>query len=462
MYAIVGAGPCGLAIAYLLGRAGKQCVLIEREAEIGGCHRVQRVNGRFTEHSPRVYLSSYRNTMWLLGQMGIRDAFTNYKWNITDTVRFLLTRLSYVEIGYLFLTFVLFLFNPSFGRETSVAEWACRFRPEARELMDRYCRFTDGAGADRYSLNKLLNLVNQNVFYRILQPREPNDVGLFPKIRQAIESTGNVSFRLESTVQRIIFSNEKVSGIEINGETIACDHVLLCLPPAHVSQILTASGILSPAVERLSRHSSYDTYLSATFHWDTPIDIPDVWGFPTSEWGLISIPVSKYFTPQTSSVISTTCFYLDRPSSTIGLTANQISDTQQLLEEMFRQLKETYPGLPRPDAMLLSPIEYYDGGWRSRDSGFIKSVREPYVEAMVREGVYQIGTQNGRSSFAYTTFESAVTNAIAWYNTVDGVDKVVIQNPVKLSRVIYVLLLVYVLVRVLRARNASSSSSERP
>jgi len=461
MYAIVGAGPCGLTLAYLLGRAGKPCVLIEREAEIGGCHRVQRVGGRFTEHSPRVYLTSYRNTMWLLDQMGIADVFTPYKSNILDTVRFLFGKLSYVEMGYLVLTFVLFLFNPGFGRETSVAEWTCRFRPETREILDRYCRFTDGAGSERYSLNKLMNLLNQNALYTILQPREPNDVGLFPKIRQAIESTGNVSFRLESTVQRIILSEEIVSGIQINGEIIPCDHVLLCVPPNAVSSILTASGIQSPAITRLTEKSSYDVYLSATFHWDTRIDIPDVWGFPSSDWGLISIPVSAYYTNETSSVISTTCFYLDRPSRVSGRTANQISDPQQILEEMFLQLKETYPSLPQPSAMLLSPIEYYEGKWLSRDSGFIKTVGEPYAEARVREGVYQIGTQNGRSAFVYTTFESAVTNAMAWYNTVPGVDRVVIQNPVTLTRVIYLLLLAFVLVRVLRVireRNASSGS----
>jgi phytoene dehydrogenase-like protein len=76
MYVIVGAGPSGLTLAYLLGRSGKQCVVIDRETVIGGCHRVLRVDGLFTEHSPRVYLSSYINFAWLLKEMGIESIFS--------------------------------------------------------------------------------------------------------------------------------------------------------------------------------------------------------------------------------------------------------------------------------------------------------------------------------------------------------------------------------------------------
>ena len=68
-YVIVGAGPTGITIAYLLGKTGKTCALLDQNDSIGGCHRVKRVNGMFTEHSPRVYLSSYVNTKTLLQQM---------------------------------------------------------------------------------------------------------------------------------------------------------------------------------------------------------------------------------------------------------------------------------------------------------------------------------------------------------------------------------------------------------
>lgn len=65
-YCIIGAGPTGLTVSYLLSKIGKKCILIDKNKDIGGCHRVDRVNGLFTEHGPRIYSSSYINTKNIL------------------------------------------------------------------------------------------------------------------------------------------------------------------------------------------------------------------------------------------------------------------------------------------------------------------------------------------------------------------------------------------------------------
>ena len=62
---IVGAGPAGLALSQCLSHRYSKILIIEREAEIGGLHRVirQPYKGEevFTEHSPRIYSSTYKN-----------------------------------------------------------------------------------------------------------------------------------------------------------------------------------------------------------------------------------------------------------------------------------------------------------------------------------------------------------------------------------------------------------------
>jgi phytoene dehydrogenase-like protein len=55
----VGGGPSGLTLVYCLGKLGYKCLLIDEHDSVGGCHRVSRVNGLFTEHAPRIYSSSY-------------------------------------------------------------------------------------------------------------------------------------------------------------------------------------------------------------------------------------------------------------------------------------------------------------------------------------------------------------------------------------------------------------------
>jgi flavin-dependent dehydrogenase len=57
---IVGAGPAGLALAHTSSSLYRRILIIDKELEIGGCHRVKRdVDGLFTEHGPRIYLSIY-------------------------------------------------------------------------------------------------------------------------------------------------------------------------------------------------------------------------------------------------------------------------------------------------------------------------------------------------------------------------------------------------------------------
>ena len=64
---IVGSGPSGLALAHCLSYKYKNIAIIEKYDTIGGLHRVLRIpyeNEKvFTEHSPRIYSNSYKNTV---------------------------------------------------------------------------------------------------------------------------------------------------------------------------------------------------------------------------------------------------------------------------------------------------------------------------------------------------------------------------------------------------------------
>ena len=77
------------------------------------------------------------------------------------------------------------------------------FSEKTRDYLDRLCRLTDGAGADRYTLFEFLELLNQNAFYRVYQPKLPTDVGLFKFWHQKLIETGRVQFLLNSQVVKL-------------------------------------------------------------------------------------------------------------------------------------------------------------------------------------------------------------------------------------------------------------------
>ena len=82
---VIGGGPAGLALAQCCSSIGKKVVVIDKEDNIGGCHRVRRVNGLFTEHGPRIYSSAYSVFMTLLEEMNTDffDLFTEYNFSMS-------------------------------------------------------------------------------------------------------------------------------------------------------------------------------------------------------------------------------------------------------------------------------------------------------------------------------------------------------------------------------------------
>ena len=122
---IVGAGPAGLSIAQCCSFLNKKILIIEKEKDIGGCHRVRRLGNFFTEHGPRVYSSTYCVFRSLLSKMGLNffDMFEPYKFNITTIGKETLwSVLSFNELLVLFIDFMSLLLNENYGK--NIFRWA--------------------------------------------------------------------------------------------------------------------------------------------------------------------------------------------------------------------------------------------------------------------------------------------------------------------------------------------------
>jgi phytoene dehydrogenase-like protein len=58
-YVIIGGGPCGMTLAYCLGKLNKKCLLVDKNASLGGFHRSDMIDGKYSENVPHVYSSAY-------------------------------------------------------------------------------------------------------------------------------------------------------------------------------------------------------------------------------------------------------------------------------------------------------------------------------------------------------------------------------------------------------------------
>lgn len=472
-YCIIGAGPTGLTLAFLFSKIGKKCIIIDENKNIGGCHRVTRINGLFTEHGPRIYSNSYINTRELLKKMNVNfeKLFKPYNFTISNIGNYTIKNFTTSELKSLIYHYLVLLVKPNHGKDTSMKKFmeTNMFTEKTKDYIDRLCRLTDGASSDKYTLNKFFQLFNQQILYTIYQPSKPNDTGLFKYWNDKLKETNNIDFMLESQVLSLNGkTKENVECVTLKYMNkiynVRAKKIVMCIPPKPLEKILSNSDIYKDSFgiftefKNWVNKSTYANYIPVIFHWKNSdeinkINLANVWGFPKTEWGIAFIVLSNYmnFEDDRSKLVISTCITkTDTVSSFTGKTANQ-SNEDELKSEVFRQLKISFPNLPEPTYSIINPnVKVENDKWIEQDTAFIETYENKPLSAYskITSNLYQVGTQNGKSKYEFTSLESAITNAIVFANEVELETKKIIKkrNMIEINDVIRFFILILIVV----------------
>lgn len=422
-YIVVGGGPSGFACAQALGKTGARVIVLEREPEWGGCHAVTRKGGLFAEHGPRVYASNYSTFFQLLADAGVTFDTKAYSHSVTNSMVHLLATMTWSELFAWSKAAVLFAFGADFGRET-VAGFAKRhaFSKRAIRRLHQLCSTIDGADAARFRLGTLLTVVNQTMGYTFLEPVLANDRGLWQEWRDALHSKYGVEFVTRTHVTRLIPNDSsEVVELVVGGERpnfllAPDDRIILALPPRSVASLLPSSSAFAET-------HSYDTYLPVTFHWDARFQIDAAWsGAKPTDWGVNFIVMSDYLEDEpTKTIVQACAAWIDRPSTASGRTANETSDVDALVAEIWRQTGLASRVPTPPQFAILSPrVTYEQGRWLNRDTAYFATSSEAFPIRSEFTNVFVVGVQNRLGWYDATSMEAAVANALGALPTVYG------------------------------------------
>lgn len=424
---IVGAGPAGLALAQCVSHLNKRILIIENDTKIGGCHGVRRVNDLFTEHGPRIYSDTYVVFKNLLKEMNVNfyDIFTKYNFSIAniggETV---FSVLSWTELMLLAWEFIKLMLNDNHGINIMMQEYLYKnnFDKKSIEIIDRICKLTDGGGIDKYTLNEFLQLLNQQFFYSLYQPKKPNDEGLFKIWRNYLENKG-VTFTLNTEINNININNNQIESIEINrsSQIVYGKNIVLAIPPKNLLEIVKKYKIPHNwgDLDTYAMETAYIDYISVSFHWDKKLELPKIYGFPKSSWGVAFVVLSDYMPFEqdvSKTVISAAVTISDVKSKNNNKTANECNE-KELIDEITLQLKEAYKDLPEPTKVILSPGVKYNSNkkaWISEDTAFILTANKGFLpfQNNIVKNMYNLGTHNGKNYYKFTSMESAVSNSV--------------------------------------------------
>ena len=470
-YIIIGGGPTGLTLAWYLGKANKKVLLVEKESTLGGCHRVQRVDGLFTEHGPRVYSDSYINFIDLLEDMDLKfnDLFTEYNFDLTNIGIKTKYDLSKYELICLTLAFLKLSFVENYGKNKSIKTFMDEnsFSEESKEYIDRVCRLTDGATSDKYTLFQFLQLANQQVLYKLYQPKLPNDRGLIKLWSEKLLLNKNIEILLNHEVIKLNKSNNIIVSVEIkdnislNNYKLNGKNFILTTPPKPMINLLKKSNGCEGAFgdiksfEKWGLQNSYFDYIPITLHWNNKIKLPKIQGFPSSDWGLAFIVLSNYMEfkdnielKNSKTVISTCITFPERISNKIKKTAHQCT-MQEIYDEILVQIRLVYPDLPMPDRMIVSPQVYRNENtkkWVNSDTAYVSTNENTIIpnESSLFKNLYNCGAHNGHSNYYFTSIETAVSNAQFLSNKLEPNLKLTLKHTNQISNFIYFSSLIFI------------------
>lgn len=453
-YCIIGAGPNGLTLALYLAKEGKKVVIVDKQKNIGGCHTVERISsqksdiGFFTEHGPRIYLNNFLNFMTVLTDIdtSFDELFTKYHFNITEiggSTLSNITLMDHIKLAYQFL-----LINEN-QKKVVLEDYLINnnFDKKSIDYIDRLCRMTDGAGINKFTLYNFLQIPNQNAFYTTYQPKLPNDHmnGLFGKWLQSLVKNG-VDIILETEVIKLINNSDTKtikSAVTDKGEIIA-NYFIMAIPPQSFNKIATKNDIKLFNMNNYNEwlvETNYDMYIPVIFHWNSKLDLPKIWGFPKTEWGLAFIVLSDYMefdNPESKTVISAVISRNDKSTYT-NKTPNETNTKSGIINEAFRQLKISYPNIPQPDNSFMTQNYRKDDMWVGINTAFMGTVHGYLPQTTLYKNLYNCGTHNGYSEYSFTSIESAVVNSFELLNKLTN-KEFLIKKPNTVRSLVLILL----------------------
>jgi hypothetical protein len=431
-YVIVGGGPTGMTIAWILSNQKKKVLLIEKDEVLGGCHKVLRVNGYFTEHGPRIYSNSFLMFIELLADMDIAftDLFIPYKSKPTDiddkTIQInnkINLNLTFNEIMALLLAFLKLIVNKDYGRTVSMKDFMKKnnFSENSYDFIERLCLLSDGATIDNYTLFQFLQYINKQFFYSLYQPKIPNDRGLI-KVWTEKLLKNNVKILLNSKVIKIDVQNNNVSKLIINEngieKEIIANKYVLTIPPKPFYNLISSNPKTenifgnNKELQKWKVKNSYFDYITLTFHYKNEVTLPKLNGFPRTPWGIGFVILSNFMdfkTDEPSKTVISICISMLNVPNEEGKTVNQCSK-----EEIIKYVKEQLSFFPNPDLIIISPtIKKINDVWINEDTAYVITTEQRFIKSKDKlSNLYYVGIHNGNSSYYVTTIESAVQNAI--------------------------------------------------
>lgn len=427
-YIIVGAGPAGLSLAYILSKHNYDIVLIEKDIKLGGSWNSDWIEGKyFSENAPRVLkYSDY--TKKLLNDIGINNKdLGNIYGNsgFDEKLKFFKFFYNYFSFqDYLIFFISLIKFNFFININKNLQYWLdnSNLTNNAKNAIRIFC-IVLGDVPKKTNINDFFSIIKTNPFATLKQFKEPNKWHMLieKKLMQK-----KVKIYKNCMVTKILTKNKKPIGVsyinlknnyvyEVKGDKIiiAAQSTGLFNILKNSSDIIKNNWINYNYIKEWAKK----TYLNSfgfQLHFDKKINFPNEWGWSSkSEWTIIILPVSNWLKiiskdKNVKTVWSCCIIDFNTKSKRLNKTANECTK-DEVIDECLYQLYKLNKNIGKPYKVTYSRnLKKINNKWHSNNNGF---TRGDYIFLSIKgkiNNLYTVGSFSNVKINSVTYFESAV------------------------------------------------------
>ena len=439
--AIIGGGPCGTYLAYMLSKK-HQVHIFERDKDLGGCWATHYDSGYFQEHSPRIMFNNYVNTRDFFEDIGIDfydeffKVFSVYEKSMKYKDKFTINDIFSLTKG---------LLTPSYFWGGYSVKDMCDYysiSSDAVSLIQKMCYGIDGVSYDKMSAKEYFETIDSTVFSTAYEPKTNSDVYLVPRLKRALRDTKMYfNYTLDYFQNGSAFF-ETSSGIVPK----KFDHYIVCIPPVQFAKVMRKSDntlLKNPDISNIARTCQY-TGIGVQFHFNEvePYEFPED---TTGDWHIIA----SY--NRQSKCLSCVIVDFNLKSKVIGLTVNECNKNQ-IMRETWRQLKEVVDMKRYEHATITKNVYKLGDEYTSTQGSYFRNKELVTIESNVGNRVSYVGSHNTRP-FPFTSYESAIQSAKLFLNNFEHFDgQVPIYNAIGLKDTLtysfFVILILYFVSRM--------------
>jgi hypothetical protein len=430
-YTIVGSGPCGLSLAYILATNGYNVEIIEKNNQLGGSWNSQWIENKyFSENSPRVLVyDGY--TKKFLNEIGIKDTDlsniygTIFQQNlkILNFIKQFFNWDDYFKFIYIISKYKLIKTNDTVEtiiNKSSLSDSSKKFIRIFCILINDTSNKTninDFCGTFNIATTPFKQFKNSNQWHNLIQNK--------------LHTLSNVKIYKNTEFINILQKNNSIIGYTMKQHnknyTKSTNKIFLCTQSNGILSILNKSDKI---IQNNWNNYKYiknwckNTYYSGfgfQLHFNKTVPYPhEFCKYCISNWNIIILPVGDWLIqkskdPHIKSVWSCVIVDMNSKSTHINKTVNECT-SDEILKESLYQLNKIKK-IPKPYKITLSNgLKKINNIWISENTGFTRATHGYLPMKGKIHNLYALGsfTDTNYNHVAY--METSIRASIEYLN----------------------------------------------